>query len=116
VRTHVRPFFALFTIRKGHAFRQDGRYFVLAERHKSKDTIGVYDTTNSFSLARVSLLRSSLPLLNDHNNKNKAFPLANVFYELLGFVSKRKSYRSLGRSPGGLSRQQGERVLSLKLS
>ncbi|KAH9968845.1 quinon protein alcohol dehydrogenase-like superfamily [Russula dissimulans] len=37
---------------KGHAFRQDGRYFVLAERHKSKDTVGVYDAANSFSLAR----------------------------------------------------------------
>ncbi|KAI0001905.1 YVTN repeat-like/Quino protein amine dehydrogenase [Russula vinacea] len=37
---------------RGHAFRQDGRYFVLAERHKSKDTIGVYDAANSFSLAR----------------------------------------------------------------
>ena len=116
MRTHVRPFFALFTVRKGHAFRQDGRYFVLAERHKSKDTIGVYDTTNSFNLARVSVLRSLLPLLDGHNDKYKAFPLANVFYELPGVVSKRKSYRSLGRSPGGLSRQLGERVLSLKLS
>ncbi|KAI0307923.1 Quino protein amine dehydrogenase [Multifurca ochricompacta] len=37
---------------KGHAFRQDGRYFVLAERHKSKDTIGVYDAADSFRLAR----------------------------------------------------------------
>ena len=46
-----------FTASKGHAFRQDGRYFVLAERHKSKDTIGVYDAANSFSLARVSFLR-----------------------------------------------------------
>ena len=47
-----------FTASKGHAFRQDGRYFVLAERHKSKDTIGVYDAANSFSLARVSFLCS----------------------------------------------------------
>ncbi|KAI9445082.1 YVTN repeat-like/Quino protein amine dehydrogenase [Lactarius indigo] len=37
---------------RGHAFRQDGRYFVLAERHKSKDTIGVYDAADSFRLAR----------------------------------------------------------------
>ncbi|KAI0004214.1 YVTN repeat-like/Quino protein amine dehydrogenase [Russula compacta] len=37
---------------RGHAFRQDGRYFVLAERHKSKDAIGVYDAANSFSLAK----------------------------------------------------------------
>ncbi|KAM6494366.1 WD repeat-containing protein 8 [Amanita muscaria] len=37
---------------RGYAFRSDGRYFVLAERHKSKDTLGVYDTTDSYKLAR----------------------------------------------------------------
>ncbi|KAF9480086.1 WD repeat-containing protein 8 [Pholiota conissans] len=37
---------------KGYAFRSDGRYFVLAERHKSKDTIGVYDATEGYKLAR----------------------------------------------------------------
>ncbi|THH17388.1 hypothetical protein EW146_g3401 [Bondarzewia mesenterica] len=37
---------------KGYAFRSDGRYFVLAERHKSKDTLGVYDTADAFKLAR----------------------------------------------------------------
>ncbi|KAJ6604531.1 quinon protein alcohol dehydrogenase-like superfamily [Mycena vulgaris] len=36
----------------GYAFRADGRYFVLAERHKSKDTIGVYDTADSYKLVR----------------------------------------------------------------
>ncbi|KAJ7492739.1 quinon protein alcohol dehydrogenase-like superfamily [Mycena latifolia] len=36
----------------GYAFRADGRYFVLAERHKSKDTIGVYDTASSYKLVR----------------------------------------------------------------
>jgi hypothetical protein len=54
--------FGSFTICKGHAFRQDGRYFVLAERHKSKDTIGVYDAADSFRLARVRLSRSVLQL------------------------------------------------------
>ncbi|KAF8647930.1 hypothetical protein AX16_006462 [Volvariella volvacea WC 439] len=37
---------------KGYAFRRDGRYFVLAERHKSKDTVGVYDTSDAYRLVR----------------------------------------------------------------
>ncbi|KAJ7706304.1 WD repeat-containing protein 8 [Mycena rosella] len=36
----------------GYAFRADARYFVLAERHKSKDTIGVYDTADAYKLVR----------------------------------------------------------------
>ena len=41
----------------GYAFRRDGRYFLLAERHKSKDTLGVYDTADSYKLVRVCNLR-----------------------------------------------------------
>ncbi|EIM92727.1 YVTN repeat-like/Quino protein amine dehydrogenase [Stereum hirsutum FP-91666 SS1] len=37
---------------RGYTFRRDGRYFVLAERHKSKDTIGVYDAAEEYRLAR----------------------------------------------------------------
>ncbi|KAG0696051.1 WD repeat-containing protein 8 [Suillus ampliporus] len=37
---------------RGYAFRSDSRYFVLAERHKSKDTMGVYDTTDFYRLVR----------------------------------------------------------------
>ncbi|KAG1875623.1 WD repeat-containing protein 8 [Suillus subalutaceus] len=37
---------------RGYAFRSDSRYFVLAERHRSKDAIGVYDTTDSYKLVR----------------------------------------------------------------
>ncbi|OBZ73284.1 WD repeat-containing protein WRAP73 [Grifola frondosa] len=37
---------------RGYAFRRDARYFVLAERHKSKDTLGVYDAHASFRLVR----------------------------------------------------------------
>lgn len=44
-----------FLISTGYTFRRDGRYFVLAERHKSKDTIGVYDAAEEYRLARVSL-------------------------------------------------------------
>ena len=37
----------------GYAFRADSRYFVLAERHKSKDTLGVYDAHDAYRLVRV---------------------------------------------------------------
>lgn len=39
--------------RSGYTFRKDGRYFVLAERHKARDTIGVYDTKDGYKVARV---------------------------------------------------------------
>ncbi|KAG6911528.1 hypothetical protein DXG01_011830 [Tephrocybe rancida] len=38
-----------------YAFRRDGRYFVLAERHKSKETLGVYDVSDSYKLVRYKL-------------------------------------------------------------
>ncbi|KAL1942337.1 hypothetical protein VTO73DRAFT_6401 [Trametes versicolor] len=37
---------------RGYAFRKDARYFVLAERHKSKDTLGVYDAQEAYRLVR----------------------------------------------------------------
>lgn len=43
----------------GYAFRADGRYFFLAERHKSKDTLGVYDAAESYKLMRVSDCKNS---------------------------------------------------------
>jgi hypothetical protein len=39
---------------KGYAFRKDGRYMALAERHRSKDTIGIYNVKEQFRLVRVS--------------------------------------------------------------
>lgn len=36
-----------------YAFRADGRYFALAERHRSKDTLGVYDALHGYSMVRV---------------------------------------------------------------
>jgi hypothetical protein len=39
----------------GYTFRKDGRYFILAERHKSRDTIGVYDARDGYKVTRVSL-------------------------------------------------------------
>lgn len=38
----------------GFDFHADGRYFVLAERHKSKDMLGLYDASESYKLVRVS--------------------------------------------------------------
>ncbi|KAJ3491056.1 hypothetical protein NLI96_g993 [Meripilus lineatus] len=37
---------------RGYAFRNDGYYFVLAERHKSRDTIGVYECGSSYRMVR----------------------------------------------------------------
>lgn len=37
---------------RGYAFRKDGRYFVLAERYKSKDMMGVYDCPSGYKLIR----------------------------------------------------------------
>lgn len=37
---------------RGWAFRPDGRYLILAERQKSKDAIGIYDTQQSYKPVR----------------------------------------------------------------
>ncbi|KAG6878628.1 hypothetical protein C0993_001151 [Termitomyces sp. T159_Od127] len=56
----------------GYAFHADGRYFVLAERHKSRETLGVYDVLDSYKLIRhfplptVSLSSLSLSPTGDH--------------------------------------------------
>ncbi|KAL6299160.1 Quino protein amine dehydrogenase [Sparassis latifolia] len=44
---------------RGYAFRADGRYFALAERHKSRDTLGVYDASASYRLVRHFALPTS---------------------------------------------------------
>ena len=42
-------------VSRGYCYRGDGRYFILAERHKSKDTIGVYDAADAYRLVKVSV-------------------------------------------------------------
>lgn len=37
----------------GHDFSPDGRYLAVAERHRSKDSVGIYDALDSYKLARV---------------------------------------------------------------
>ncbi|KAG8991934.1 hypothetical protein FRB90_001157, partial [Tulasnella sp. 427] len=44
---------------KGYAFRKDGRYLLLAERHKSKDTMGIYDAVEDYKLVRHFALPTS---------------------------------------------------------
>ncbi|KIP11638.1 hypothetical protein PHLGIDRAFT_458424 [Phlebiopsis gigantea 11061_1 CR5-6] len=57
---------------RGYAWSINGRYFVLGERHKSKDTLGVYDTHQSYRLVRhfplpsASLASISLSPLGNH--------------------------------------------------
>ncbi|KAF9524092.1 WD repeat-containing protein 8 [Crepidotus variabilis] len=52
--TNGTPSYIQFPIHpdKGYAFRSDGRYFLLGERHKSKDTLGVYDSSEAYRLVR----------------------------------------------------------------
>jgi hypothetical protein len=45
----------------GYTFRADGRYFILAERHKSKDTLGLYNAAESYRLVRVRR-KSNIPM------------------------------------------------------
>lgn len=57
---------------KGYAFRSDGRYFAVAERHRSKDSLGLYDASDSYKLVRHFPLPttslSSLSLSPDGNH------------------------------------------------
>lgn len=54
VRLKIFPWTGLLTkATPGYAFSHDSRYFVLAERHKSRDTVGVYDARDGYKLLRV---------------------------------------------------------------
>lgn len=37
----------------GHTWSSDHRFFYLAERHASKDSVAIYDTTDSWKLVHV---------------------------------------------------------------
>jgi hypothetical protein len=116
VRTYIWPFFGLFIIRKGYAFRQDGRYFVLAERHKSKDTIGIYDATNSFSIARVSLSCDSMLLSTIKITKIKHFPLPTSSMNSLA-LSPRGNHIAVWEGPLEVCHANGmNECLSFKIS
>ncbi|KZT01911.1 YVTN repeat-like/Quino protein amine dehydrogenase [Laetiporus sulphureus 93-53] len=52
-------------IERGYAFRSDGHYLVLAERHKSRDTVGIYDAEAAYRLVRhFPIPTSSLSILS----------------------------------------------------
>lgn len=61
----------------GYAFSEDSRYFVLAERHKSRDTVGIYDAKDDYKLLRVCL--SSYQRLERKVTHFTAFPIAIDF-------------------------------------
>lgn len=44
----------------GYTFTNNGKYFILGERHKSKDTLGVYDSSQSYRLVRVRKYHTAL--------------------------------------------------------
>ena len=72
---------------KGYTFRKDGRYLVLAERHKSKDTLGVYDALESYKLVRVSFLQPAkyLSLIRLFILKSSMYPCLRPRYPLYHF-------------------------------
>jgi hypothetical protein len=37
----------------GHSYRQDRRYFAVAEKHKGKESLAIYDAGDQYNLVRV---------------------------------------------------------------
>jgi hypothetical protein len=37
----------------GHAYRHDRRYLAIAEQHKGKETLAIYDAGDMYNLIRV---------------------------------------------------------------
>ena len=63
----------------GYAFRRDGRYFVLAERHRSRDMLGVYDTVEGYKQARVWINPSlSKPANNGDPSQHFTVPTSSL--------------------------------------
>jgi hypothetical protein len=73
----------------------------MAERHKSKDTLGLYDAAQLYKLVRVRIVFAS-PERND-DGIYLALSSSNLFAVFTCFVSHRKPHRYLGRSIRGLS-------------
>lgn len=84
----------------GYAFRADGRYFVLAERHKSKDTLGVYDATDSYKLVRV---RPVTTIHTSSSDLTEAFSTPNILHIIVRLITVGQLRSRLGRSVGGAS-------------
>ena len=59
---------------KGHSYSSDSRYLAIAEKHSSKDYIGVYDSQAGYSLLRVGRLKIGLILALSHRYKRLPRP------------------------------------------
>lgn len=85
----------------GYTFRADGRYFILAERHKSKDTLGLYDTSESYKLSRVCW---DYYLITIVHMADLALSVADRIIIFLVSVTNRQSPSRMGRAiRGGIS-------------
>ena len=85
---------------EGYAFRRDGRYFILAERHKSKDTVGIYDTAESYRLVRVG---NYVSVRATYLTICLALSVANGIHVVAVNITYRKSLGDMGGSSGGSS-------------
>lgn len=81
----------------GFAFSHDTRYFVLAERHRSRDTMGIYDARNNYTLLRVCVRsRHSRASIADVGQQH--FPLPTT--SLASFaLSPRSEYIAVWENP-----------------
>lgn len=86
----------------GYAFTDNGRFFVLAERHKSKDTLGIYDAADSYRLTRVRLYVNLLSFVEEEKSYSfTAFPITIGVAGINILVTNWYSSSRLGRSSGG---------------
>lgn len=86
----------------GYAFTDNGRFFVLAERHKSKDTLGIYDAADSYRLTRVRLyVNLSFFVEEEKSYFTTAFPTTIGVAGINLLVTNWYSFSCLGRSLGG---------------
>ena len=81
---------------KGFAFRRDGRYFILAERQKSKDTLGVYDAEDNYKQVRVRFIFLGFYHCFLNILRKKAFCTADLQSRFIGFLSQREIHCCLG--------------------
>lgn len=84
----------------GYCFRADGRYFLLAERHKSKDTIGLYDASDSYRMVRVSRISN---LSSSKSTTTPAFSFAHLRFVIDIAFAGRQPPSCLGRVARGIT-------------
>lgn len=100
----------------GYAFRSDARYFVLAERHRSKDTLGIYDASDSFKLVRVRFHASSVFKAAVTKKTSTAFPASHNQSLFPRSITHGKPYCGMGERFGGALLDPRALVQAPKLS